>query len=220
MPAQAIIAALSVQSSCGGAMKRKPYAPHCASSAARICLFAATPPAITSTGATMSGCSPRNRARQRPTRSASESETAAWNEEQTLPSVIAEIQTALPEADILVVNDGSTDRTVEVARAAGAQVLDLPINLGVGGAMRAGYKYALRKSNTSWIEMPFWPLKFARQQVVGLPGVPQTVLSPAYPVGHADGATSVQDVPLQHAPVAPTPCPPVTRIENVPVAPL
>ena len=77
----------------------------------------------------------------------------AWNEEQTLPSVIAEIQTALPEADILVVNDGSTDRTVEVARTAGAQVLDLPINLGVGGAMRAGYKYALRKSYEATVQL-------------------------------------------------------------------
>ncbi|MGV8977998.1 MAG: glycosyltransferase family 2 protein [Cellulomonas sp.] len=77
----------------------------------------------------------------------------AWNEEQTLPSVIAEIQAALPDADILVVNDGSTDRTVEVARAAGATVLDLPINLGVGGAMRAGYKYALRASYEATVQL-------------------------------------------------------------------
>ena len=69
----------------------------------------------------------------------------AWNEEESLPQVMGEIRSAVPEATILVVNDGSTDRTVEVARACGADVLDLPLNLGVGGAMRAGYRFAKTK---------------------------------------------------------------------------
>lgn len=68
----------------------------------------------------------------------------AWNERATLAAVVAEIRTALPAADVLVVNDGSTDDTSAVARRAGAVVLDLPVNLGVGGAMRAGYTYAFR----------------------------------------------------------------------------
>lgn len=68
----------------------------------------------------------------------------AWNEEATVGHVIREIAEKVPHADVLVVNDGSTDRTTDVARAAGAQVLELPVNLGVGGAMRAGYKYAFR----------------------------------------------------------------------------
>lgn len=68
----------------------------------------------------------------------------AWNEELTISAVIAEIAREVPSADVLVVNDGSTDRTVAVARAAGALVLDLPLNLGVGGAMRAGFKFAHR----------------------------------------------------------------------------
>lgn len=68
----------------------------------------------------------------------------AWNEEETLPAVIAEIHAKAPGADVLVVNDGSRDATAAVARRAGAIVLDLPLNLGVGGAMRAGYKYAER----------------------------------------------------------------------------
>lgn len=69
----------------------------------------------------------------------------AWNEQETLGAVIGEVRTALPEAHVLVVNDGSTDRTSEVATEASARVLDLPINLGVGGAMRAGYTYAYRQ---------------------------------------------------------------------------
>lgn len=68
----------------------------------------------------------------------------AFNEQATLDSVVAEIRDTLPEADILVVNDGSTDATSAAARRAGATVLDLPVNLGVGGAMRAGYTYAFR----------------------------------------------------------------------------
>lgn len=68
----------------------------------------------------------------------------AWNEEEALPLVLAEVAECVPDADVLVVNDGSTDRTSAVARAAGVRVVDLPINLGVGGAMRAGYKAGLR----------------------------------------------------------------------------
>jgi glycosyltransferase involved in cell wall biosynthesis len=68
----------------------------------------------------------------------------AWNEQETLPAVLAELRESVPTADVLVVSDGSTDATAQSARAAGARVLELPINLGVGGAMRAGYRYALR----------------------------------------------------------------------------
>lgn len=68
----------------------------------------------------------------------------AWNEEEAIGSTIAEVKELLPEIDILVVNDGSTDRTVAVAKAVGVSVLTLPYNLGVGGAMRAGYTYAAR----------------------------------------------------------------------------
>ncbi|QOR48715.1 glycosyltransferase family 2 protein [Trueperella pecoris] len=67
----------------------------------------------------------------------------AWNEQDSISRVIASIHHSLPEADCIVVNDGSTDNTSRRAREAGADVLDLPINLGVGGAMRAGLRYAL-----------------------------------------------------------------------------
>ncbi|MDR1214403.1 MAG: glycosyltransferase family 2 protein [Propionibacteriaceae bacterium] len=67
----------------------------------------------------------------------------AWNEEETLPDVLAEVRRTDPSWDVLVVNDCSRDRTSALAHRAGVMVLDLPINLGVGGAMRAGYKFAL-----------------------------------------------------------------------------
>lgn len=69
----------------------------------------------------------------------------AWNEQEALPAVLDDVQETLPDFDILVVNDGSTDGTAGVARRGRTMVLDLPINLGVGGAMRAGYKFAQRE---------------------------------------------------------------------------
>lgn len=69
----------------------------------------------------------------------------ALNEEATLGDVIREVHQQVPTADVLVVNDGSTDGTSRVARLAGARVLELPVNLGVGGAMRAGYRFAERR---------------------------------------------------------------------------
>jgi len=66
----------------------------------------------------------------------------AWNEAQNIEMVVAETLAALPKSHILVVDDGSTDDTAERARAAGALAISLPVNLGVGGAMRAGFKFA------------------------------------------------------------------------------
>ena len=69
----------------------------------------------------------------------------AWNEEEVLGDVLEMVKVEKPSfADILVVSDGSTDATADIARAAGVAVLDLPLNLGVGGAMRAGFQYARR----------------------------------------------------------------------------
>lgn len=68
----------------------------------------------------------------------------AWNEQAAIGATIRELKQVVPTYDLLVVNDGSKDSTAVVARQAGATVLDLPYNLGVGGAMRAGYKFAQR----------------------------------------------------------------------------
>jgi glycosyltransferase involved in cell wall biosynthesis len=68
----------------------------------------------------------------------------AWNEEASIAGVIDGVREALPDADLLVVDDGSTDATAERARAAGARVASLPFNQGVGAAQQTGYMYALR----------------------------------------------------------------------------
>lgn len=68
----------------------------------------------------------------------------AWNEEHSVASTVRELRETRPDFDVLVVDDGSGDRTAAEAARAGAIVCRLPFNLGVGGAMRAGYRYALR----------------------------------------------------------------------------
>ena len=67
----------------------------------------------------------------------------AYNEEDSILSTIADIQENAPEFDYIVINDCSTDRTREICRENGVHFLDLPANLGIGGAVQTGYKYAL-----------------------------------------------------------------------------
>ncbi len=70
----------------------------------------------------------------------------ALNEESSIGAVVSEIRSARPDLDILVVDDGSRDATAKYAQSAGATVLQLPFNLGVGGAMRTGFRYAQMKN--------------------------------------------------------------------------
>ena len=68
----------------------------------------------------------------------------AYNEELNIKSVIEEINRNLSDFDIVVIDDGSTDATAEIAMGCGATVIGLPYNLGIGAAMQTGYKYAHR----------------------------------------------------------------------------
>jgi glycosyltransferase involved in cell wall biosynthesis len=65
----------------------------------------------------------------------------AWNEQACIADVVREVRGELPGVGVLVVDDGSTDQTAAIAAEAGASVAQLPYNLGVGGAMRTGYRY-------------------------------------------------------------------------------
>lgn len=68
----------------------------------------------------------------------------AFNEELSIADVVKGTRSHLPFADIIAVDDGSRDNTAEAARRAGATVLRLPYNLGIGGAVQTGFKFAHR----------------------------------------------------------------------------
>lgn len=69
----------------------------------------------------------------------------AFNEAEGIRGVLADIRSHIPDADIVVVNDGSSDATAAEAAAAGAAVLTLSCNLGIGGAVQTGYRYAAER---------------------------------------------------------------------------
>ena len=74
----------------------------------------------------------------------------AYNEEEAIGTTIGSIHRWAPDFDVLVIDDGSTDRTSEQAAAAGARVLRMPYNLGIGGAMQSGYHLRQRRTATKW----------------------------------------------------------------------
>lgn len=69
----------------------------------------------------------------------------AFNEASTIGAVIQDVRENMPEADIVVVNDGSWDSTVRIAEETGVSVVSHPYNLGIGATMQTGYKYAKLK---------------------------------------------------------------------------
>jgi len=76
----------------------------------------------------------------------------AYNEEGRIGATISGIR-KFTDADIIVVSDGSTDNTVNEAKAAGALVIELPFNLGYGAALQTGFKYALKKKYEFAVQM-------------------------------------------------------------------
>jgi glycosyltransferase involved in cell wall biosynthesis len=77
----------------------------------------------------------------------------AYNEEKNIYNVISSLKTTNPDVDVVVVNDGSRDNTHREAVKAGARVIDLSQNLGIGGAVQTGYIYALYKGYDAAIQI-------------------------------------------------------------------
>jgi glycosyltransferase involved in cell wall biosynthesis len=77
----------------------------------------------------------------------------ALNEAATLPAVLDSLHAAVPEYAVVVVDDGSTDGTADVARAHGSAVLVLPFNLGIGGALRTGFRYAVQQDFDAAVQL-------------------------------------------------------------------
>jgi glycosyltransferase involved in cell wall biosynthesis len=77
----------------------------------------------------------------------------AFNEAANIVAVLNEVSHSTPEFDVLVVDDGSTDNTFDLASEHGVSTLRLPFNLGVGAAMRLGFKYASQNGYKSVVQV-------------------------------------------------------------------
>jgi glycosyltransferase involved in cell wall biosynthesis len=77
----------------------------------------------------------------------------AYQEQSCVAVVVEQIRAAVPTLQVVVVDDGSQDGTTEAAARAGALVITLPFNLGVGAAMRAGFLYAVRHGYDAVIQV-------------------------------------------------------------------
>lgn len=77
----------------------------------------------------------------------------ALNEQASIENVIQEVYRSIPEAKVLVIDDGSTDRTAEISKLAGADVIELPFNLGVGGALRVAFRFAKENEFTHVLQV-------------------------------------------------------------------
>ena len=76
----------------------------------------------------------------------------AYNEQESLPAVLDELAATVPDFAVVVVDDGSHDDTAGVARRAGVTCVQLPFNLGIGGALRAGYRFATDNGYTRAVQ--------------------------------------------------------------------
>ncbi len=77
----------------------------------------------------------------------------AWNEAGAIGRVVDEIREAVPDVEVVVVDDASSDETAAIAEAHGATVLRLPFNVGIGGAVQTGFRYALAEGYTRAVRL-------------------------------------------------------------------
>lgn len=77
----------------------------------------------------------------------------AYNEEENIEAVVRYMMEHSPQYDYLVINDGSIDNTLEICKKANFYYLDLPINMGIGGAVQAGYIYARKNDYDIAVQM-------------------------------------------------------------------
>lgn len=77
----------------------------------------------------------------------------AFNEADNIVRVVKHMMEQAPQHDYLVVNDGSTDDTLSLCRRENFRYLDLPINMGIGGAVQAGYIYAWKNGYDIAVQM-------------------------------------------------------------------
>ena len=103
----------------------------------------------------------------------------AYNEAESIVNVIKKLQKDCPETDYVVINDCSKDNTLEVLSTCGASYINLPLNLGIGGGVQTGYKYALQNGydiavqidgdgqhDTSYLEKVIAPIKQGQADIV------------------------------------------------------
>ncbi len=77
----------------------------------------------------------------------------AYNEERTISSVVSSVKVLYQDIDVVVIDDGSHDKTAQLAKKAGAAVLSHPFNMGYGVSLQTGYKYAVRKNYHYVVQM-------------------------------------------------------------------
>jgi len=77
----------------------------------------------------------------------------AYNEEESVERVVAELKSYQPEYDYVIINDCSTDSTAEVIEKNGFSRINLPVNLGIGGGVQTGYKYGVQNSYDVIVQM-------------------------------------------------------------------
>lgn len=77
----------------------------------------------------------------------------AYNEEGAIVETIHNLEKVNPEADYVIINDCSRDRTLEICRKNNFNVINLPVNLGIGGAVQTGYRYAYENNYDVAIQM-------------------------------------------------------------------